>query len=80
MEERKDSIEVKQDPEFWEGFHRWEEVFATVKDMITATNFLCSRIDDPLIPDDIYTEAVRLHNCAVDFIEAMSKFVKEKED
>lgn len=61
-------------------FSQWEQLLATAKDLIKATNTLFEMIDDPKsIDTDVYVSIIKMHNSAVDYIVSLEN-IKNKEE
>ena len=70
--------DMKQDTSDVLSFQEFEAIYATIKSMIRITSDLFE-ISDKMdqIPKGLYTEIIRLHNAAVDYIEAYRNLTKE---
>lgn len=61
-------------------FSQWEQILATAKTLVKATNFLFEIIDDPKgIDPEIYANVIKLHNSAVDYIVSMENIIVEED-
>lgn len=70
--------DMKQDISDVLSFQEFEAIYATIKSMIRITSDLfeiSEKMDQ--IPKGLYTEIIRLHNAAVDYIEAYKNLTKE---
>ena len=70
--------DMKQDISDVLSFQEFEAIYATIKSMIRITSDLfeiSEKMDQ--IPKGLYTEIIRLHNAAVDYIEAYQNLTKE---
>lgn len=70
--------DMKQDISDVLSFQEFEAIYATIKSMIRITSDLfeiSEKMDQ--IPKGLYTEIIRLHNAAVDYIEAYRNLTKE---
>ena len=71
--------DMKQDISDVLSFQEFEAIYATIKSMIRITSDLfeiSEKMDQ--IPKGLYTEIIRLHNAAVDYIEAYKNLTKEE--
>lgn len=71
--------DLKQDMGDVLSFQEFEAIYATIKSMIRITSDLfeiSEKMDQ--IPKGLYTEIIRLHNAAVDYIEAYKNLTKEE--
>ena len=56
----------------------WERLFQTSIDLVKSTSNIHDLMNSGVtVPDEIYTNVIRLHNSAIDFIIAMKEFNKE---
>ena len=70
--------DMKQDTSDVLSFQEFEAIYATIKSMIRITSDLFEILDKmDQIPKGLYTEIIRLHNAAVDYIEAYRNLTKE---
>lgn len=70
--------DMKQSMDDVLSFQEFEAIYATIKSMIRITSDLfeiSEKMDQ--IPKGLYTEIIRLHNAAVDYIEAYKSLTKE---
>jgi len=71
--------DMKQSMENVLSFQEFEAIYSTIKSMIRITSDLfeiSEKMDQ--IPKGLYTEIIRLHNAAVDYIEAYKNLTKEE--
>lgn len=62
------------------GYNQFERLFATAQDLVKATGNIYDLMNQGNgIPEELYVNVIRLHNTAVDYIEAMKEY-KTKED
>ena len=62
------------------SFIEFEAIYATIKSMIRITSELfeiSEKMDK--IPKGLYSEIIRLHNAAVDYIEAYNDLIDKEE-
>ena len=71
--------DMKQDTSEVLSFLEFEAIYATIKSMIRITSDLFE-ISDKMdkIPKGLYSEIIRLHNAAVDYMEAYKNLTKEE--
>lgn len=60
-------------------YHEFEQITVCVKDLLKTTVSMYDIIDNMEITHEIYYQIVKLHNTAVDYMDAYEKFMKEKE-
>lgn len=60
-------------------FNEYERIVATTKDLAKCTMALYMVIEDMKIDRDLKYSVIKLHNSAVDFIEAYNKYLNENE-
>ena len=61
-------------------YNQFERLLATAQDLVKATGNIYDLMNmGNKIPEELYVNVIRLHNTAVDYIEAMKEYVK-KED
>ena len=62
------------------AYNQFERLLATAQDLVKATGNIYDLINmGNKIPEELYVNVIRLHNTAVDYIEAMKDYMK-KED
>ena len=60
-------------------YNQFSRLIASCKDLIKSANYIFELMDKGReIPDDLYVNVVRLHNCAVDYIVGYEEY-KNKE-
>ncbi len=61
-------------------FERFQKIYEMIRKTVTITNTLF-KLNDAMeeIPESLYVEIIRLHNAAVDYMEAYKKYVEFKE-
>lgn len=58
------------------SFEEFETCMALAKDLVKATSMVYDLADKGnKIPEDLYVNVIRLHNTAVDYIEAMKDYM-----
>ena len=61
-------------------YNQFERLLATAQDLVKATGNIYDLMNQGnRIPEELYVNVIRLHNTAVDYIEAMKEYMK-KED
>lgn len=62
-------------------FEQFETIYNTAREMINSVQKLF-KLSDTLdhIPGYLYVEVLRLHNTSVDFTEAYTKYLENKEE
>lgn len=72
---------LKQDMDDYLSFQEFEAIYATIKSMIQITAELFHFADSlDRIPKGLYTEIIRLHNAAVDYMEAYKNLIDKEEN
>lgn len=72
---------LKQDMSNNLSFQEFEAIYSTIKSMIQITAGLFSFADSlDKIPKGLYTEIIRLHNAAVDYMEAYKNLIDKEEN
>ena len=62
------------------AYNQFERLFSTAQDLVKATGNIYDLMNQGnRIPEELYVNVIRLHNTAVDYIDAMKEYVK-KED
>ena len=58
------------------SFEQFEKCTALAKDLVKATSLVYELVDKgSMIPEELYVNVIRLHNTAVDYIEAMKDYM-----
>ena len=62
-------------------YNEFSRLLAAVKDLVKATGLIFERIDSPEeLPEDLYYYIIKLHNGAIDYIEAINELKKKEEN
>ena len=57
------------------SFSEFEKLFALAQDLVKVTANVYELMNNgKSVPDDIYSNVIRLHNCAIDYLEAIKEF------
>ena len=62
-------------------YNEFSRLLAAVKDLVKATGLIFERVDSPdELPEDLYYFIIKLHNSAIDYIEAINELKKKEEN
>lgn len=63
------------------SFSEFEKLYSLAQDLVLVTASVYNLINrGKTIPEEIYSNVIRLHNSAIDYIEAMKEIINKEEN